>query len=118
MGLWEECEGPAVGVEVGEDAQHEVAQLQRVKGGGHQNVVAPRQRAAQEHGPGVDVGGRGHRLLGQNLVQAVLPVELHLVDEGGRGHCEALVSRSRTHEVNGSFGASDRGTSRTAVSKL
>lgn len=72
---------PAVRVQVGKDSQHEVSQRERLEGGGQDDVAALRQRAPQEDGAGVDVGGRLFRLLGQDVMHPVLPVQLHLQDD-------------------------------------
>lgn len=79
--VWEdEADRPAVGVQVGKDPQHEVSQRQWLESGGQDDVAALRQRVPQEDGAGIDVGGRGHSLLGQDVVHPVLPVQLHLED--------------------------------------
>lgn len=69
---------PAARVHVGENPQHEVPQRERLEGGGDDDVSTLRQRAPHEHRPSVDVGGRRHVLLAQDVVQSVLPVQLHL----------------------------------------
>lgn len=74
---------PAARVHVGENPQHEVPQRERLEGGGDDDVPTLRQRAPHEHRPSVDVGGRRHVLLGQDVVQPVLPVQLHLEARGG-----------------------------------
>lgn len=69
---------PAVRVHVCENPEHVIPQRQRLEGGGDDDVAALRERDPHEHCAGVDVGGRGHALLGQDVVQPILPVQFHL----------------------------------------
>lgn len=72
---------PAVRVQICEDPQHEFPERLRPEGGWDDDVAALRERAPHEHGARVDVGGRRQALLGQDVVQPILPVQFHLEKE-------------------------------------
>lgn len=72
---------PAVRVQVCEDSQHEFPKCLRPEGGGDDDVAALQECAPHEHGTSVDVGGRRQALLGQDVVQPILPVQFHLEKE-------------------------------------
>lgn len=69
---------PAARVHIGENSDHVVPQRERLEGGGDDDVAALWQRAPHEDRPSVDVGGRVHTLLGQDVVHPILPVHFHL----------------------------------------
>jgi len=57
------------------------------RGGGECERLSP-----HEHRAGVDVGGRLHAALGQDVVHPILPVQLHLEKERRRKITERMVS--------------------------
>lgn len=69
---------PAVWVHISENPDHEIPKYLRPEGGGDDDVAALRQHASHKHCAGVDVGGRHHTLLGQDVMHPILPVQFHL----------------------------------------
>lgn len=58
--------------------QHKLSQGVGLEGGWDDDVAAFRQKFPQKHRACVDVRGRGEVLLGDDVMHAVLPVQLHL----------------------------------------
>lgn len=60
------------------NSEHELPQGVGFEGGRDDDVTTFRQNVPREHGARVDVCGCGDVLLGDDVMHAVLPVQLHL----------------------------------------
>lgn len=90
---------PAVGGNVCEDAEQELASVAWLKGGRDDDVAALRQLCPQENTPRIDVDGAGGLML--QAVHPVLAVLFHLCGDRRwrkRPASESIPSRSGYHE--------------------
>lgn len=68
----------AVGVLISVNSKHELSQHVGFEGGWDDDVTTFRQNFPHEHGACIDVCGGGDVLLGDDVMHAVLPIQLHL----------------------------------------
>lgn len=69
---------PAPGIFLGVNPEHELSQGVGFEGGRDDDITTLLQNFSHEHRACIDVHGRGDGLLGDDVVHAVLSVQLHL----------------------------------------